>query len=66
VVTLVPSDGAPDDFIIDIVSSTGALVLSLDRTERPDLGSLAPGNYMLLIRTRDRRPVSLLRVIIIK
>ncbi len=65
-VTLVPSDGAPDDFIIDVVSSSGAVVMSLDRTDRPDLGRLPSGNYMLLIRTRDGRPISLLRVIIVK
>ncbi|MFN2313933.1 MAG: hypothetical protein ABR531_05720, partial [Bacteroidales bacterium] len=65
-VTLAPSDGAPDDFIIDVVSSSGAMVMSLDRTDRPDLRRLSPGNYMLLIRTRDGRPISLLRVIIVK
>jgi hypothetical protein len=65
-VTLVPSDGAPDDFIIDVVSSSGAMVMSLDRTYRPDLVRLSPGNYMLLIRTREGRPISLLRLIIVK
>ncbi|MDZ7635496.1 MAG: hypothetical protein U5L72_14120 [Bacteroidales bacterium] len=44
------SDGAPDDFIIDVISSSGAVVRSLDRTDRPDLSRLPAGNYMLLIR----------------
>lgn len=65
-VTLVPSDRAPDDFIIDVISSSGANVMSLDRTDRPDLGRLPSGNYMLLIRTREGRPLSLLRIIIVK
>ncbi len=64
--TLVPSDGAPDDFVIDVISSSGAVVMSLDRTQHPDLGRLSSGNYMLLIRTREGRPVSLLRIIIVK
>ena len=62
-VTLVPSDGAPDDFIIDVISSSGARVMSLGKTERPDLSRLAAGNYMLLVKTRDGKPLSLLRVI---
>ena len=65
-VTLVPSDEAPEDFIIDVISSTGARVMSLGRTDRPALGNLSPGNYMLLIKTREGMPVSLLRIIIIK
>lgn len=65
-VTLLPSDKAPDDFIIDVISSSGSRVMTFDRTERPDLGSLAAGNYMLLVKTRDGRPLSLLRVIIVK
>ncbi len=65
-VTLLPSDKAPDDFIIDVISSSGTRVMSLDRTDHPDLGSLAAGNYMLLVKTRDGRPLSLLRVIIVK
>lgn len=62
-VTLVPSDGAPDDFIIDVISSSGARVMSLGKTERPDLTRLAAGNYMLLVKTRDGKPLSLLRII---
>lgn len=62
-VTLIPSDGAPDDFIIDVISSSGVRVMSLGKTERPDLSRLAAGNYMLLVKTRDGKPLSLLRVI---
>jgi hypothetical protein len=65
-VTLVASDKAPGDFTIDVISSSGALVMSLDRTDRPDLSKLAAGNYMLLIRTREGRPLSLLRIILVK
>lgn len=65
-VTLVPSDGAPEDFIIDVISPTGARVMSLGRTDRTDLGRLSPGNYMLLIKTREGMPVSLLRIIIVR
>ncbi len=65
-VTLVASDGAPDDFVIDVISSSGAVVRSLDRTDRPDLSRLPSGNYMLMIRTREGRPLSLLRIILIK
>lgn len=65
-VTLVASDKAPGDFTIDVISSSGALVMSLDRTDRPDLSRLATGNYMLLIRTREGQPLSLLRIILVK
>ncbi len=65
-VTLVASDRAPADFTIDVITSSGSLVMSLDRTDRPDLSRLAAGNYMLLIKTRDGRPISLLRIILIK
>jgi len=62
-VTLIPSDEAPDDFIIDVISSSGDRVLSIGKTDRPDLSTLAAGTYILVIRTRDGRPLSLLRVI---
>jgi len=65
-VTLVASGDAPEDFIIDVISSSGALVRSLDRTDRPDLSGLPAGNYMLLIRSREGRPISLLRIILIR
>ncbi len=65
-VTLLPSERAPEDFIIDVISSTGARVLSLERTDHPGLGGLAAGSYMLLIKTREGKPLSLLRVIIVK
>ncbi|MRR22796.1 T9SS type A sorting domain-containing protein, partial [bacterium] len=62
-VTLIPSERAPDDFIIDVISASGARVMSLGKTDRPDISSLAAGTYMLVIRSRDGRPLSLLRVI---
>src|SRR5690606_30895524 len=65
-VTLVPAEGAPDDFTIDVISSSGAVVMSPGYPKRPDLSRLAAGNYMLLIRTRDGRPLSLLRVVLVK
>jgi len=65
-VTLVASDKAPYDFIIDVISSSGARLMSLERTDRPDLGGLAAGNYILVIKARDGRPLSLLRLIIVK
>jgi len=65
-VTLVPSDEAPDEFIIDVISSSGARLMSLERSDHPNLGGLAAGNYLLLIKTRDGQPLSLLRVIIVE
>jgi hypothetical protein len=65
-VTLLPSDSAPDDFTVDVISPAGTLVRRLGHTERPDLSMLPAGNYMLLIRTREGRPLSLLRIIIVK
>ncbi len=62
-VTIIPSDRAPDDFMIDVISASGARVMSLGKTDRPDLSRLAAGTYMLLVKTRDGRPLSLLRVI---
>ena len=61
--TLLASDRAPDDFFIDVVSMTGARVMSLDHTVNPDFSSLAAGNYMIIIRTREGKPLSLLRLI---
>ena len=62
-VSLIPSERAPDDFIIEVISSTGASVMSLGKTEQPDLSSLASGSYFLLVKTREGRPLSLLRFI---
>ncbi|MCU0459964.1 MAG: T9SS type A sorting domain-containing protein [Bacteroidales bacterium] len=62
-VTLIPSDRAPDDFVIDVISSTGSRVMSLGKTERPDLSPLPAGSYFLLVRSREGRPLSLLRFI---
>lgn len=65
-VTLMASGSAPDDFVIDVISSSGAVVRTLDRTDRPDLSRLPAGNYMLLIRTREGKPISLLRIILVR
>lgn len=62
-ITLLPADNAPDDFIIDVIAASGARVMSLDRTEHPDLSRLAAGTYFLLVKTREGRPLSLLRII---
>ncbi len=62
-VTLRPSDEAPDDFIIDVISTSGSLVLSLVKHEMIDLSSLSSGAYILVIKSREGRPLSLLRII---
>jgi hypothetical protein len=65
-VTLVASDRAPDDFIIEVLSATGASVRSLDRTDRPDFSSLSPGTYIIIIKTREGKPLSIMRLIRVK
>lgn len=62
-VTLIASDRAPEDFIIDVISVTGARVMSLARTDHPDFSSLLSGTYMIIIKTREGRPLSLMRFI---
>jgi hypothetical protein len=62
-VTLIASDRAPEDFIIDVISVTGARVMSLARTDHPDFSSLPSGTYMIIIKTREGKPLSLLRLI---
>ncbi len=62
-VTLMASDRAPDDFIIEVLSSTGASVMSIDRTDRPDFSSLSAGTYIIIIKTREGKPLSLMRLI---
>jgi hypothetical protein len=62
-VTLVPSDRAPDDFAVDVISSSGARVLTLDNSGRYDLSRLAAGTYFLLVRSREGLPLSLLRIV---
>ena len=62
-ITLLPANDAPDDFIIDVIAASGARVMSLDRTEHPDLSRLAAGTYFLLVKTREGRPITLLRII---
>jgi len=37
--------------------------MTLSRSERHDLSPLAAGSYMLLVKTADGRPLSILRVI---
>jgi hypothetical protein len=65
-VTLLPSDRAPDDFTVDVISSSGARVLTLDSSGRYDLSRLSPGTYILLVKSREGLPLSILRVIILK
>lgn len=62
-ITLSPSDSAPDDFIIDVIASTGARVISFNRTGHLDLSHLAAGTYFLLVKTPGGVPLSLLRII---
>ena len=63
VLTLLPADDAPDDFVIDVISSGGARVASIDHTMHPDLSHLAAGTYFLMIKTREGVPLSLLRIV---
>ena len=62
-VTLLPSEKAPDDFVIDVISSAGARVLTLDNSGRYDLSRLAAGTYFLLVKSREGVPLSLLRLV---
>jgi hypothetical protein len=62
-VTLIASDRAPEDFVIDAVSLTGARVMSLARTDHPDFSSLPSGTYMIIIKTREGKPLSLIRFV---
>lgn len=62
-VTLQVSDNAPDDFIIDVLTLSGSKVMTLGRTDRPDFSSLAAGNYLLVIRSREGKALTLLRLI---
>jgi hypothetical protein len=61
--TLIPSEKAPDDFIIEVISPSGAVLSTTGRTDSPDLSSLPSGTYMLLVKSRQGKPLSLLRVI---
>ncbi|HUW92996.1 MAG TPA: T9SS type A sorting domain-containing protein [Bacteroidales bacterium] len=62
-VTLTVSDDAPRDFTIDIYDLRGARVISLPRTEHPDISRLPAGSYMMIIRNRTGIPLTLLRFI---
>jgi hypothetical protein len=62
-VTLIASELAPADFVIDVISLTGARVMSLARTDHPDFSTLPSGTYMIIIKTREGRPLSLMRFI---
>jgi hypothetical protein len=62
-VTIVPSEDAPEDFTIDVISVSGIRIMSADRTDRTDLSRLAPGSYFIIVRDRNGRPLSLLRVL---
>ncbi len=54
-VTLRASDRAPEDFVIDVVSLTGARVMSLARTDHPDFSSLPSGTYMISHKNTGRQ-----------
>jgi hypothetical protein len=62
-VTIVAAEGAPDDYLVDVISTTGVVMMTLGRSERYDLSPLAAGSYMLLVKTTGGRPLSILRVI---
>jgi len=62
-VTIVPSEGAPGDFTVDVISMSGSIIMSVPGTDRTDLSRLAPGSYLLIVRDRSGRPLSLLRVL---
>ena len=62
-VTLEAAENAPSDFTIEIYNMTGTRVLSMPRTDHPDVSLLPAGTYMLIINTRDGLPVTLLRLI---
>ena len=62
-VTLLTSDKAPEDFVIDVISLTGSRVMSLARTDHPDFSSLPSGTYLIIIKTPEGKPLSLMRFI---
>ena len=62
-VTLLTSDKAPEDFVIDVISLTGSRVMSLARTDHPDFSSLPSGIYLIIIKTPEGKPLSLMRFI---
>ena len=62
-VTLLPSEKAPDNFVVEVISSSGARVLTLDNSGRYDLRRLAAGTYILLVKSREGLPISLLRIV---
>jgi hypothetical protein len=62
-ITLVVSDDAPHDFTIDIYDMAGTRVLSLPRSEHPDIAGLPAGSYIMIIRDMAATPLTLLRFI---
>lgn len=62
-VTIVPSEDAPADFTVDVISMSGSIIMSAPGTDRTDLSRLAPGSYLIILRDRSGRPLSLLRVL---
>lgn len=62
-VTLAISDDAPQEFTIDIYDLPGTRVLSLPRTEHPEIGRLPAGSYIMIIRNISGTPLTLLRFI---
>ncbi len=61
--TLEASDLAPDDYRISIYNLTGTCILSLPRTENPDVSQLPAGYYIMAIKTVKGVPLSLIRFI---
>jgi len=51
------------DFVIDVISLSGAWVMSLARTDHPDFSSLPSGTYLIIIKTPEGKPLSLIRFI---
>lgn len=62
-ITIVPSDAAPQDFIIDVYNNAGTRVMSGRQADNTDLSHLSPGHYMIIISDTRRKPLSLLRII---
>lgn len=61
--TLRVSDDAPDDFVIEVLSSTGKTIMSMPRNDHPDFSSLAGGTYFVIIKDGKGKPLSVLRLI---
>jgi len=58
-----PSGAAPEDFVTDIFNLQGALVRSLPRSDNHDVSDLPSGIYMVLVKTKTGKPLTLLRMV---